>query len=58
MRIEQVAILDEQQALDNDQGDRTEIGKGVFGIVRPVEPVSIAVEQPHPRARLFSPSIA
>src|SRR5208282_3330762 len=54
LQVEEVVILDEQQAVHDERRDRAEVGVSPFGIARPVKRVPVAVEQAETGARLFS----
>src|SRR5215471_9522356 len=48
--VEQIAVLDEQEALDDQRRDRRKIGIGPFGMAGLIEQVLLAIKQLQPRA--------
>ena len=46
--VEQIAVLDEQEALDDQRRDRRKIGIGPFGMAGLIEQVLLAIKQLQP----------
>ena len=54
LRIEQVVIFDEQQAVNDERRNCCEVGVDSLGVAHPVKRVAVTVEQLQSGARLFS----